>query len=146
MTKSILSLLTLLSILLLTGELFAQEIPRTADSRPDFQGNWNNLHQTPLQRPSSLGDKQSYTEEEARAQVEQARQGIIERDSPLDPDRPPPSAGSRVTNQADDDFDEFPIGIARINGELRTSLVIDPANGRIPIREESEREDFLRPW
>jgi hypothetical protein len=143
LTKKIPSLLFLLSILLCYSKTFAQEIPRTQDGRPDFQGNWNNLHQTPLQRPASLGDKQSYTAEEADALVNQAEQGITERASPLNPDRLPPVAGSRVTNQADDDFDEFPIGIARINGEYRTSLVIDPQNGRIPLREESKRQDFF---
>ena len=143
LTKKIPPLLCLLSILLCYSKTFAQEIPRTPDGRPDFQGNWNNLHQTPLQRPASLGDKQSYTAEEADALVNQAEQGITERASPLNPDRLPPAAGSRVTNQADDDFDEFPIGIARINGEYRTSLVIDPQNGRIPLREESKRQDFF---
>lgn len=143
LTNKIPSLLCLLSIVLCCSKIFAQEIPRTPDGRPDFQGNWNNLHQTPLQRPASLGDKQSYTAEEADALVNQAEQGITERASPLNPDRLPPAAGSRVTNQADDDFDEFPIGIARINGEYRTSLVIDPQNGRIPLREESKRQDFF---
>ena len=75
--------------------------------------------------------------------VNQALLELNERASRLDPDRAPPEAGSRVTNQADDDFDEFPIGIARVNGEYRTSLIIDPPNGRIPLKEASERDDFF---
>jgi len=145
LTKKIPSLLCLLSIVLCCSKIFAQEIPRTPDGRPDFQGNWNNLHQTPLQRPASLGDKQSYTAEEADALVNQAEQGITERASPLNPDRLPPAAGSRVTNHADDDFDEFPIGIARINGEYRTSLVIDPQTAEFRLEKNQSAKIFSPP-
>jgi len=119
------------------------QTPRTPAGRPDFQGYWNNLHQTPLQRSAALGEKQSYTEEEAFALVERAQQELQQRDSPLDPDRRPPESGSRVTNQADDDFDDFPIAIARVNGEYRTSLIIDPADGRIPLKDASAINDFF---
>lgn len=126
-----------------SNTLLAQDIPRTEHGKPDFQGYWNNLHQTPLQRPTALGEKRAYSEAEALALVEEAQQDLDNRASPLDPNRSPPALGSRVTNQADDDFDEFPIGIARVNGEYRTSLIIDPPNGRIPLRDRSEREDFF---
>ena len=121
----------------------AQEELRTPEGLPDFQGYWNNLHQTPLQRPSALGEKKSYTKEEALALIERAQHGLQERESPLDPDRSAPELGSRVTNKADDDFDDFPIDIAQINGEYRTSLVIDPPNGRLPIKDGSEINDFF---
>ncbi|NKB33655.1 MAG: hypothetical protein GKR91_11210 [Pseudomonadales bacterium] len=132
-----------LCLLLVSNSSSAQQNPRTASGHPDFQGYWNNLHQTPLQRPTSLGNKRAYSEVEALALVDRAQQDLDDRASPLDPDRSAPDVGSRVTNQADDDFDEFPIGIARVNGEYRTSLVIDPPNGRIPIKEQSERTDFF---
>ncbi len=143
MTKTKIRLLLLAYCLIKFGQLTAQDIPRTEHGFPDFQGYWNNLHQTPLQRPQSLGNKQAYTEEEARQLELREQQAIDDRASPLDPDRAPPDLGSRVTNQADDDFDEFPLGIARVNGEYRTSLLIDPPDGRIPLKEESERQDFF---
>ncbi|MDC3197161.1 hypothetical protein OAU36_05485, partial [Gammaproteobacteria bacterium] len=40
-------------------------ISRTRHGYPDFQGYWNNASQTPIERPTSLGDKRSYTLEEA---------------------------------------------------------------------------------
>ena len=130
-------------ILLAPIAVLSQELSRTEFGHPNFQGYWNNLYQTPLQRPVSLGEKLRYTDEEAITLVNQALLELDERASRLDPDRAPPEAGSRVTNQADDDFDEFPIGIARVNGEYRTSLIIDPPNGRIPLKEASERDDFF---
>ena len=38
---------------------------------PDLQGKWSNATLTPLQRPADLGDKQFFTEEEAKAYVRQ---------------------------------------------------------------------------
>ncbi|MDD9888821.1 MAG: hypothetical protein OXU30_00590 [Gammaproteobacteria bacterium] len=137
------AILLLAYLLTVTSVVSGQDIRRTEHGFPDFQGYWNNLHQTPLQRPVHLGNKQTYSAEEALQLVELEQQAMEERVSPLDPDRAPPEVGSRITNQADDDFDEFPIGIARVNGEYRTSLVIDPPDGRIPLKEESERDDFF---
>ena len=123
-------------LIVVSAHVFAQtnlvtNLPKTEYGYPDFQGYWENLHQTPLQRPEELGDRQAYSEEEAFALIEQASASLRKRSLPLDPDREPPQEG-RVTNQADDDFDDFPIDIAMINGEYRTSLIIDPPNGRIP--------------
>ena len=107
------------------------QYPVTEYGYPDFQGFWQNLHQTPLQRPVELGEKQAYSEGEAIALVEQARVSLQKKEAALDPNRGAPQEG-RVTNQADDDFDELPIDIAVVNGEYRTSLIVDPPNGRIP--------------
>ena len=44
--------------------------PRTADGQPDLQGHWTNDTYTPLERPVELGDKASFTPEEAAAFVQ----------------------------------------------------------------------------
>ena len=41
--------------------------PLTASGQPDFQGHWTNDTYTPLERPAELGDKQTFTPEEAAA-------------------------------------------------------------------------------
>ena len=64
--RSLASLLTVLGAMSLTaGPVAGQTIPRTADSRPDLQGVWDFRTQTPLQRPTDLGDKAFLGEEEA---------------------------------------------------------------------------------
>ncbi len=119
------------------------KIPRTTDGYPDFQGYWNNLHQTPLQRPLGMGEKQTYSIKEAHVLIDQARQSLRDKEAPLNAHRASPDVGSRVTNKADDDFDEMPIDIARVNGEYRTSLIVDPSSGRLPLKNQSEISDFF---
>lgn len=126
--------------LLGTTVLQAQDTPiaRTEYGYPDLQGYWTNPFQTPLERPVFLGEKRSYTVAEAQALIERAIAMDMERQAPLDPDRSAPEAGGRVNNQADGNFEVMPTELAEVNGEIRTSLVIDPANGRIPRRPEGD--------
>ena len=77
-------------ILIAPIAVLSQELPRTEFGYPNFQGYWNNLYQTPLQRPIGLGEKRRYTDEEAIALVNQALQELDARASQLDPDRAPP--------------------------------------------------------
>lgn len=109
---------------------------RTEYGSPDLQGVWGNLTQTSLQRPTSLGEKRSYSEEEARELEEQLVLADQERAKPIDPNRGAPELGSRVGTAADNNFvPERYFKIAKVNGEYRTSLLIEPADGRIPYVE-----------
>ena len=61
-------------LIVVSAHVFAQtnlvtNLPKTEYGYPDFQGYWENLHQTPLQRPEKLGDRQAYSEEEAFALI-----------------------------------------------------------------------------
>jgi hypothetical protein len=89
----------------------AWTMPRTPDGKPDLQGIWSNATQTPLQRPTALGTKQFYTDEELAA--------LRLRDH----DAPPPGGDPGTYNQ----FWWEEGGFLR-----QTSLVVDPPNGRIP--------------
>src|ERR1041385_5023404 len=42
-------------------------VPRTPDGHPDLQGVWTNATITPMERPSSLGGKATFTDAEAKA-------------------------------------------------------------------------------
>jgi hypothetical protein len=93
---------------------------RTAWGDPDLRGVWHLATYTPLQRPVELGEKASYTEEEAREVFKQR----VEADAEVDP---------RTVHY---DWKEYGMdgwqGGARPN--LRTSLIVDPSNGRLPPR------------
>ncbi|MEX2468839.1 MAG: hypothetical protein WD396_03710 [Pseudohongiellaceae bacterium] len=132
-----LPLLTL--TLLVSGLIQAQEtdIPRTGWGVPDFQGYWRNNTVMPFQRARELGDQRAFTEEEAR-RLEREAQARVEQDNePLDPNRPAPAAEALPpVGNYDLFWTDRGMFLPTIDGEYRTSAIIDPANGRIPERIE----------
>ena len=94
---------------------FAQ--PRTPDGQPDLQGYWSNGSYVPLERPRSLGAKEFYTEAEALAIRNRQLQ----------------SEHSQAANDIHYDNaiwqgERFSKGPP----DLRTSIVFDPPDGRLP--------------
>ncbi len=120
-------------------------VPRTADGRPDLQGNWSSATITPLQRPRDQDAVLSWEEVERR---EETAAGYLERVSqPSDPDRPaPPQGGDGSRGGAGNVGGYNGIYIDRgdkvavVNGEPRSSLITHPANGRMPPRTEEARQ------
>jgi hypothetical protein len=103
-------------------------LPRTSWGHPDFEGIWTNATLTPLQRPAGLGDKAFYTPDEV-AEIERQRIAQTNADREL----PPGDVGSY-----NDIFFERGSSIV---GTRRTSLVIDPPDGRIPaLTPEAQRK------
>ena len=107
--------------------------PRTPWGDPDLQGVWDFRTITPLERPAELADREFLSAEEAAS----LEQGVIDRDARL-LDRAPErtAAGGNVDRRADGTpgfYNNFWLdtGTSTI-GTRRTSLVIDPPNGRLP--------------
>ena len=111
------------------------DIPRTPEGRPDLQGIWTNATQTPLQRPAEFGEQRHMSHDQAMARQQRALEAEIRADMPSDPERPPPQ--DRNTNAAYNLFWlERGLNVAHVDGEYRTSLIIDPPDGQIPYRED----------
>jgi hypothetical protein len=92
--------------------------PRTPDGQPDLQGLWTNATITPLERPRELEEKQFLTPEEAAALEKQVVQTRVDR-------APPPGEPGG--------YNEFWFDRGtKVVRTRRTSLVVDPPNGRIP--------------
>ena len=111
----------------------AQTAPRTAWGQPDLRGIWDFRTITPLQRPESVAEQEFLTEEEA-ANLEQE---VLDRNADL---ANRPALRTEVTESVDRGADGAP-GFynnfwldrgTRAVGTRRTSLIIDPPNGRIP--------------
>ena len=138
----------LLSSLLMAAQLSAQEwvIPRTTDGRPDLHGIWTNATQTPLQRPADFGEKGFLTEAEASDTEAGWRARIDRFSAPSNPERAAPTDGN--TNAGYNGFwIDRGTNVIQINGEYRTSIVVDPLDGQIPYLEGGRpRNDLQAEW
>ena len=119
------------------------DIPRTSSGHPDLSGTYDVSTLTPMQRPTELGETRSLTDEEAAEIAAQELQRNIDRQQPSDPNRSaPPEGGDGSAGAAGNvgGYNSFWIdrgtGAFQINGEWRTSILIDPPNGRFPPQTE----------
>jgi hypothetical protein len=126
-------------------------VPRTPDGKPDLQGNWSNETQTPLERLTKGGA--TLTAEQAKAIEDRARQVAELGDKASDPNRGVPSKGGVALDLPPGErsfietIAEFASGrvggynqfwldpgekVITIDGVPRSSIVIDPPDGRVP--------------
>ena len=101
------------------------DAPRTAWGQPDLQGVWDFRSITPLQRPERLENQEFLTEEES-AELEQA---AVARDAAAwDREARRTEAGGNVGAYNNFWMDRGQKAV----GTRRTSLIVDPPNGRMP--------------
>jgi len=105
--------------------LLALPLGAQAQNHPDLQGNWTNASLTPLERPDALAGKSNLNEAEAAA-WEKRTKDQNNRDRR---DTDPEVDVARAYNQS---FFEQGSHLSRIGGTFRTSLIVDPPDGKIP--------------
>ena len=111
-------------------------LPRTPDGQPDLQGAWSYATITPLERPSEYAGREVLTAEEVAARNEDAAT------------RASSQRRGDLTAQRDVDlaYDQF--WWDRGTSDGRTSLIVDPPDGRIPFtpegRQRIDARRFLR--
>ena len=98
--------------------------PHTIDGQPDLQGVWTNATITPFERPAQLAGKAYLTEQEAAELEKQSAKSKVDR---------PPAAGD-VGNYNQVWFDAG----TKVVGTRQTSLVMEPANGLVPVKPAAE--------
>ena len=119
--------IALLSPLPSAGQTEAGSIgdtPRTAWGDPDLQGTWSYASLTRLERPAESADREFYTPEEAAARNEYWNELRFE--------SPPPQGSVGAYNSAWIDF-------GLVSPDRRTSLIVNPADGRLPLSADTER-------
>ena len=112
--------MSLVVAVLMIIPVVAQDFPRTPSGQPDLQGVWDFRTITPMERPEALSDKPFLTAEEA-AEIENIR---ALQDEGRDDEVPADIVGNYNTFW-------FDRGTSVIE-TMRTSLVVDPPDGRIP--------------
>ena len=148
----------MIAMLAMAGAGWGAEIPRTPDGKPDLSGTYDIATLTPLTRPSSLGERQSLTDAEAKTLADQAKAVAAATNKASDPNRKAPPAGGDGSegpagnvggyNSLWVDIGE---GAFKVDGKWRTSILIDPPNGRMPPataearRLGAERAKMSRP-
>ena len=104
--------------------------PRNAFGQPDFEGVWTNASLTSLERGAQF--KTVVIPEAQAVAVEAGRARMMEAQGrPTDPNAPAPVAG-----QDPGGYNAFwtdpGVRMGRIRGEVRTSWLVEPADGKLP--------------
>ena len=109
----------------------AWSVPRTPYGKPDLQGVWTNATLTPLERPSSVGGKATLTDAEAAVWEKRSADDMKKYDgkavNPI-----ADALGSGGTGGYNALFVDAGSELARVDGVKRTSLIIDPPDGKVP--------------
>jgi hypothetical protein len=107
--------------------------PRTAWGAPDLQGVWTNESMTRLERPKEF---KTLTVSPAEAAAYEKRR-VDRYEKEVAPVAAGEAAPPPVANVGQDapQWYKAPLGLARIGGQLRSSWIVDPADGRLPLTE-----------
>jgi hypothetical protein len=122
--------LAAIAVLALSAPMAGQHLPRTSWGHPDLQGIWSTATITPFERPADLAGKEFLTKDEA-AEFERS---TLER---TNRDRRDGGAAADVARAYNDVW--WDVG-TKVVPTRRTSLVIDPPDGRVPaLTPEAQR-------
>jgi hypothetical protein len=122
-------------------------VPRTLDGHPDLQGIWTNVTLTPLERSAALAGKATLTDAEALV-VEKKEEAELKAQDGASTGPLLEAAGSSGTGAYNLLFIDRGTEFARVGGVKRTSLIVDPPDGKVPALTEQARQakgmDFER--
>jgi len=118
----------IVSVKLAPVTVAGQAPPRTAWGEPDLQGIWTNEFDVPLQRAARYGNREFLTDEE-QAQLDQQRAALLGRDRRVERGTELDVAGA---------YNAVFTSMKRTG--RRTSLIVDPPDGRIPPTTPEARQ------
>jgi hypothetical protein len=117
---------------------------KTPDGKPNLAGVYSFSTLTPLQRPDTLAGKDTLSAEEA-AGFEASENTRLNRDL-FDPEKGQPSAGYAPRAEGGVlSYNEFWYERgSKLTSDMRTSLIVEPRDGRIPFTEAAIRRNAER--
>jgi hypothetical protein len=99
---------------------------------------WTNATATPMERAPELGDRRAFTDAEAVAISKAALAAVAADAAPSDPNKKIEAAASLPpVGNYNLFWTDRGMSVAVVDGEYRTSMIIEPANGRIPPLTEA---------
>jgi hypothetical protein len=106
------------------------QVPRTLWGDPDLAGYWTNRSLTRLERPAELAGKAFFSEDEFAVWLEKE----------MNPDGPAALNGEVIAVHYD--LDDYGLGDSQnpLVHNLRTSLIVDPPDGRLPAMTPEAEE------
>ena len=107
--------------------------PRTPDGHPDLQGIWTNATITPIERPANFKDRPTLSEKEAH-----------DYETRVSTQFNTDSRGANAEQDRDQAYNRLFLdrgdNLARVDGVARTSLIVDPPDGKIPTLTDEARK------
>ena len=135
-------ILIILSLSVIVNGVMAQtdsdfDAPKNAWGDPDLSGVWNFASNTPMQRPEKWGEQEFLTSEQLQDEItrQQARAKAADERAAkavdLDADLP---IGPQVLG-----YNDFWFETQGLDANVRTSHIVYPKNGRIPVAVEGAK-------
>jgi hypothetical protein len=135
--------------------------PRTTGGHPDFQGVYDVATTTPIERPAEAKGRPTLTNEEAAAAEAYDRQHEAQDAAPISGDRKAPAVGGErvATKTWLEQVEQFAGGgtggynrfwleqgreLVKVDGQTRSSILIDPPDGKMPPMKPEARQRLAR--
>ena len=131
------ALAPLLAIWALAASAGAETLPRAADGHLDLTGVWSNASLTQLNR--APGAPLVASEAEARARAARAAAGKAADAKPTDPNAGDLGQAPIVAQGYNAFWVDNGDGLARVKGQFRTSWIVEPASGQLPLTDAARR-------
>jgi hypothetical protein len=116
--------------------------PRTLDGVPDLQGVWTSATLTRLERGDEFGNRRAMTDAEVRKIEGTEAEFVANAAKSSDPNRKE-TKGECTNFQFGCGYNNFWIDrgskVVEVNGEKRSSILIDPPNGKMPALTATRR-------
>ena len=135
--------------------------PPTVDGHPDLQGVYDVATTTPLERPAEAKGRPTLTNEEAAAAEAYDREHEAQDAAPISGDRKAPAVGGErvATKTWLEQVEQFACGgtggynrfwleqgrqLVKVDGQTRSSILIDPPDGKMPPMKPEARQRNAR--